>query len=287
MYSYDARFHFQTNDLVTVHKGTKFTCHFTMTEVQDRWHALMYEPVISKMAIQAIKNLHPEVVVAVQRRTIFNKAERDVLSKIKATSNPQPGLRDFEEVLQKHPTVFHQARTPRCLYHFWQSLKQYQLLPDQSVQPLPKDSHILNFLDAEANINDGELYVERDEIMDHEMSTADRRAKKEIRHLEAEISKWQGLVDKVRCENPPDFDNQTLAVLRGRLVRYLMRSKEITLGRTTKDHAVDVDLKLEGPSWKISRRQGIIKLKNSGEFFIANEGRRCIFVDGKPVSTDC
>lgn len=46
---------------------------------------------------------------------------------------------------------------------------------------------------------------------------------------------------------------------------------------------MDVDLKLEGPAWKISRRQGIIKLRNSGEFYIANEGKRCIFVNGKPV----
>ena len=48
-----------------------------------------------------------------------------------------------------------------------------------------------------------------------------------FRHLEAEVAKWQGLVDKVRGDSPPDFDNQTLAVLRGRLVRYLMRSKEV------------------------------------------------------------
>ena len=29
--------------------------------------------------------------------------------------------------------------------------------------------------------------------------------------------------------SPPDFDNQTLAVLRGRLVRYLMRSREVSV----------------------------------------------------------
>uniref|UniRef100_A0A8B9BJR1 Uncharacterized protein n=1 Tax=Anser brachyrhynchus TaxID=132585 RepID=A0A8B9BJR1_9AVES len=86
----------------------------------------------------------------------------------------------------------------------------------------------------------------------------------------------------------PDFDSQTLAVLRGRMVRYLMRSREvsaglstrppqtepppappepppslltlpspqITLGRATKDNQIDVDLALEGPAWKISRKQG-------------------------------
>jgi microspherule protein 1 len=54
-----------------------------------------------------------------------------------------------------------------------------------------------------------------------------RHAKKEIRHLENELGRWQVLVDSVTGISPPDFDNQTLAVLRGRLVRYLMRSREV------------------------------------------------------------
>ena len=58
---------------------------------------------------------------------------------------------------------------------------------------------------------------------------------------------------------------------------------QITLGRTTREQSIDVDLSLEGPAWKISRRQGVIKLRNNGDFFIANEGKRPITVDGKPV----
>jgi flagellar basal body rod protein FlgG len=58
---------------------------------------------------------------------------------------------------------------------------------------------------------------------------------------------------------------------------------QISLGRCTKEAQIDVDLSLEGPAWKISRRQGIIKLKNTGEFYIANEGKRPIYIDGKPV----
>lgn len=34
-----------------------------------------------------------------------------------------------------------------------------------------------------------------------------------------------------------------------------MRSREITLGRKASGVNVDVDLSLEGPAWKISRRQ--------------------------------
>ena len=187
----------------------------------------MYDPILSKLALQAIKNLVPETVLAVQKKTLFSKQEQDLLCTIKAATNPAPTLKDFGDLLGKNPHIFHHARTPRCLAHFWQSLKQYSLLPDQSVHPIPKDNNILNFLDAEANINDGELFEEKDQQLDYELRATDRRMKREIRHLEAEVNKWQILVDKVRGDQPLDFDNQTLAVLRGRLVRYLMRSKEV------------------------------------------------------------
>ncbi|KAK2093724.1 hypothetical protein P7K49_027462 [Saguinus oedipus] len=53
--------------------------------------------------------------------------------------------------------------------------------------------------------------------------------------------------------------------------------------KATNDNQIDVDLSLEGPAWKISRKQGVIKLKNKGDFFITNEGRRPIYINGQPV----
>merc|ERR1719449_161387 len=117
------------------------------------------------------------------------------------------------------------------------------------------------------------------------MMLVDRIAKREIRRLEPEVSKWQIVVEQVTGQPTADFDNQTLAVLRGRLVRYLMRSREITVGRAAQDHTVDVDLTLEGPASKVSRKQAIIKLTNSGEFYLANEGSRPVMVNGKPIIT--
>ena len=97
------------------------------------------------------------------------------------------------------------------------------------------------------------------------------------------VGKWQIVVEQVTGQPTADFDNQTLAVLRGRLVRYLMRSREISVGRATAEHTVDVDLTLEGPASKVSRKQAIIKLTNSGEFHIANEGKRPVMVNGVAV----
>lgn len=271
----------QTNDLTAVHLGVKFSCHFTLREVQERWYALLYYPVLSKIAMSAIKQLHPDVIASIQAKALFCKEEEELLGTISSTS--QPTIEIFEELLMKNPTLFYLSRNAKSLQNHWILMKQYHLLPDQSVQPMPRGDHVLNFSDAEDLINDDELKDGSDEHLEHELTVADRKQKKEIRHLEQEVPKWQVLVDSVTGVSPPDFDNQTLAVLRGRLVRYLMRSREITLGRATKDNPIDVDLSLEGPAWKISRRQGVIKLRNSGAFYIANEGKRPFYVDGKPI----
>lgn len=87
----------------------------------------------------------------------------------------------------------------------------------------------MHFSDAEELINDTELGDPRDEALELELAQADRRAKREIRTLESELSRWQVLVDAATGKSQPDFDNHTLAILRGRLVRYLMRSKEVKI----------------------------------------------------------
>lgn len=172
-------------------------------------------------------------------------------------------------------------------------MKQYLLLSDQIPSPsksgsafacLPDGDTNIHFSDQEDKINDGDLMESRDEVLEMELALADRKCKKEIRHLENELPRWTVLVDSFGgLGNPPSFDNKTLAILRGRLVRYLMRSREITIGRKSKHENVDVDLSLEGPAIKVSRRQGTIKLRSNGDFFILNEGKRPIYVDGRPL----
>ncbi|XP_047097684.1 microspherule protein 1 isoform X3 [Schistocerca piceifrons] len=204
-----------------------------------------------------------------------------LITNVQLASNPTIDV--FQELLEQNAQVFYPARTAKSLYNHWNLMKQYHLLPDQTVQAVPRGEHVLNFSDAEDLIQDGDLGDPPDEAVEFELARSDRLIKKEIRSLENEMGNWQVLVDSVTGISPPDFDNQTLAVLRGRLVRYLMRSREITMGRTTKDSSVDVDLSLEGPAWKISRRQGTIRLRNNGDFFLSSEGKRPIYVDGRPI----
>ena len=39
----------QTNDLSAVHAGVKFSCKFTLKEIESRWQALLYDKHISKL----------------------------------------------------------------------------------------------------------------------------------------------------------------------------------------------------------------------------------------------
>lgn len=271
----------QTNDLRMVHRGTKFSCKFTVQEMQSRWYSLLYEEPISRIAVAAMRNLHPELVESVQSKALYTTHEEDLLGTIKSTDNPT--LETFQELLDKNASIFYPARTAKSLYNHWQLMKQYCLLPDQTVKPLANDD-LLSFSDAEDTIIDSELIDHKDEALEIELALADRRNKREIRQLENELTRWAVLVDSLTGIGfTPEFDNQTLAVLRGRLVRYLMRSKEITFGRNSKDITVDVDLTLEGPAYKISRKQGTIKLRSNGDFFISNEGKRPLYIDGVPL----
>lgn len=72
--------------LFKVHRGTKFSCRFTLQEIQQRWYALLYDSAISRVAVQAMRNLHPELIASVQARTLYSKAEEDLLGTIKSVS---------------------------------------------------------------------------------------------------------------------------------------------------------------------------------------------------------
>lgn len=77
----------QTNDLRTVYLGTKFSCKFTLQELQQRWYGLLYDQSVSRVAVSAMRNLHPEMVAAVQDRALWSQQEEKILCTIKSVSN--------------------------------------------------------------------------------------------------------------------------------------------------------------------------------------------------------
>ncbi|KAJ6218300.1 hypothetical protein RDWZM_009457 [Blomia tropicalis] len=284
----------QTNDLIKVHKGVKFSCQFSYSDIEARWHALLYDQNVKNLALAATRQLHPDVVSLIKSKALFNDAEESLLRNIE--SRNAPTLDQLQQLINSNPDVFISSRTPKILLKHWSLLRRYNLLCDQTLQPLPRHESVISFTEIE-DIVRSEIIEEMKipinsqaaatkDVINQEVIGAVRKNMLEIRMLENEIPKFQCMLDSITGIAPSDFDNQTYAVLRGRLVRYLMRSKEITIGRTTQDFTVDVDLSLEGPSTKISRLQAIISLQQTGEFLMYNTGKRPIYIDSKPLLTD-
>lgn len=65
-----------------MHRGVKFSCHFTLTEITERWYALLYDRSVSRLALAALRNLHPQTVAVVQAKALYTKAEEQLLASI-------------------------------------------------------------------------------------------------------------------------------------------------------------------------------------------------------------
>jgi len=44
----------KTSDLKSVHIGVKFSCSFKLRDLEDRWHALLYNEKVSKYVISCV-----------------------------------------------------------------------------------------------------------------------------------------------------------------------------------------------------------------------------------------
>lgn len=275
----------QLNDLRSVHLGTKFSCRFTLQEIKIRWSSLMYDETVSALALETMGKLHPELVEKVERNALFSPEEEERLTTI---TDMHPYVEDFEPLLEEYKHVFHPARTPRDLYNHFRLMKSYNLLPGQTVEPLNGPDELMTFSEAEDQLDDHDLDTIGDSPRETEFDLSNRRNIASIRLLEKEMEQWSDLVTSIRANNDNpvvlnEMDSQTLAIFRGRNMKFVMISSNITFGRNTKDNTVDFDLSLEGSGDKISRRQGSIMLRMNGDFFLSNEGKRTIFVDGEPI----
>lgn len=67
-----------------VHRGVKFSCRFTLKEISQRWYALLYDPTISRLAISAMNNLHPECIAHIESKALYSIAEEEILATVQS-----------------------------------------------------------------------------------------------------------------------------------------------------------------------------------------------------------
>jgi len=260
-----------------VHQAVQFSSYFTRTEVEQRWHSLLYNKVISSDSQKAISRLPPSVVDDYNKKTLFSDEEEDILKSIPSHSNNNI---EFFQVLLEKNSVFHFSRSAKRIMEHWKLMGHFHLLCDQSVSCEVS----LSDIESEAKSNYIESKVEKNsERKMNEHKISHQHFLMELHQAEKDFEKSQKMM-KLAGLSLEKTDKNVIGVLQGKKVRYLMQTDEITFGRSTLQESVDIDLSLEGPANKISRKQGQIKTSSKGLFDITNTGKKVIYVDGKALS---
>ncbi|GJW73681.1 SMAD/FHA domain, microspherule protein domain protein [Tanacetum coccineum] len=137
------------------------------------------------------------------------------------------------------------------------------------------DGDIPYFSDVEAMILEMDLVDAQESCITSEVARyQNENAKRMIMRLEqAARSSFQRAMSS----------HGALAIFYGRRLKHYIRKAEVTIGRSTDDTEVDIDLRKEGRANKISRRQAIIKLETDGSFSLKNLGASSISLNGKEV----
>ena len=268
----------QTNSLMSVYLGTKFSCRFTLKEIEERWDALLYNPAISASAMEETSLLSEQERSFADSAVIWSPVEEEILSQF--SSDQEPSIQEFEAILSNNLTLFHPSRTARSLHYHWSLLKSYDLLCNQS------PSHIYStptqFSQALMGLKDKDLTQEQGQkemACLYEMRLQDKKQKVEVITLERQLSDWRMLLEGSLQET---FTADTFACIKGKNSQFAITSHKVIIGRNTDEEIVDIDLSQEGPADKISRKQALLLFdSNTFSFAITNTGRHHIIVNNR------
>ncbi|KAK6106291.1 N-terminal region of micro-spherule family protein [Brugia pahangi] len=268
----------RVSSLAAVHGAVRFSRPFTRAEIEERWYELLYDEVVSNVAKRRIADLSVETISAVQSRTVFTVEEEELLSAIPSATTGTD-LAVFEQVLERNKEAFHHARTAYVLQQHWLEMKNWDLLQDQR----KASNRVLDFAEIEQSLewNGG---------WDRHISFEETRLCKAAVLTERAWLDWEKIhVEAVSgISDDSQMSEGVWGVLKGRVVRYLLRGETILIGRNTQFHNVDINLALEGPVATISRKQAILKIiqnqqAKTVEVFLSNVGKPPIYVDGKTL----
>ncbi|CAB3408358.1 unnamed protein product [Caenorhabditis bovis] len=249
-----------------IYQTVRFSRNYTLEEVENRWFRLLYDEPFLEQCKKRFGVLSPEQILHIQARTPLSVEEDEFFqNEITAIEKVRKvTIADCALILDNNSMKFHPCRTPQFLLDYYRGLKNRNVTNNVNWIRIEKgslnNSYSLDYL-------------------------------KPIRRLESRMDKLRSrpALDLSNLNFSEKLHNSTLAIIRGRFVKYTVRFETTTIGRNApsmlnSQERVDIDLSIEGPASKISRKQAILELdKEKNEFKLTNTGQRAIFVDGKPV----
>uniref|UniRef100_A0AC34QSZ5 FHA domain-containing protein n=1 Tax=Panagrolaimus sp. JU765 TaxID=591449 RepID=A0AC34QSZ5_9BILA len=270
-------------DLPAVYAQSKFSQNFTLSELDERWYLMLYDEKVSRMINRRISEQSKSIIYQIYQKLPFTLEEDRVLQIFASTMEKMPILADFEPVLRGNRGTFHQWRSLEVLSERFKFLLDYNLI---SLKETKANGTALK-------VNANQIHEEIEQNLDF-CNLAQKDVPTDIdpnfvpRDLtEAEkqyLEKRHATHEAIAGSNlSPHMPTNVLAQLRGCCVSFNIIDRQVVIGRSTDDNAVDVNLNFEGPCQRVSRSQAVLKLNEKDEFILYNTGRNPIFANKKVV----
>uniref|UniRef100_A0A914I9D8 FHA domain-containing protein n=1 Tax=Globodera rostochiensis TaxID=31243 RepID=A0A914I9D8_GLORO len=269
------------SDLNVVYNQMKFSKRYSLAEIEERWYDLLYDEQTSNLARKRMEQITKEKIRAIQSKIPFSHEEEHLIRKIPAVVQQNLVQLHIEQLLEQNQHIFHHARTVKVVEEHWRELKNVRLLIDQS--PQRDDNQEENLLER---IYDLGSLVGIDPSDQFPLDVEERQFARSALVAEREMNDWQNVFVSAITGIPaslPNMSPNSMGILFGKTTTYDIRDDKVLIGRSTGNHAVPVDLTLDGPTARVSRKQAFLKMTDNGECTIRNLGRRPIYVNGLPL----
>lgn len=230
----------------------KFTRKYSVAEIEERWKALFLNKDVAVSSSAKMVKLP-----CASRRVLWSEFEEQVLAREVRQSEE---LSTFQRVLENNRASFHPSRTAKSLEAHYYRMKRKGTLD--------------KFL---GDGKGGVVVAVEDPSMNPGVGDAPQTA---LPTPQVEEKRRTALMQK-RAYNAKH--RRCVGIVRGRNVYVEMRSVQLLIGRNTDECVVDVDLCLEGPSPRVSRRHVLITHQSGDTHRICNVGKYPIWVNSHRV----
>ncbi|KAL3098721.1 hypothetical protein niasHT_024475 [Heterodera trifolii] len=269
------------SDLNVVHNQMKFSKRYSLAEIEERWYDMLYNEQTSTLTRKRMEQISKEKIRAIQSKIPFSHEEEHLIRQI--PSNVQQHLLQLhiDQLLEQNQQIFHHSRTLKAVEEHWRELKNVRLLIDQT--PQKEDTQEESLLER---IYDLGSLVGIDPADLLPLDVEERQFARSALITERETNDWQNVFVGAITGVPtslPNMSPNSMGILFGRTTTYDIRDDKVLIGRSTRNHAVPVDLSLDGPIAHVSRKQAFLKMTENGECVIRNLGRRPIYINGVPL----
>eukprot|EP00127_Corallochytrium_limacisporum_P001855 Clim_evm10s88 gene=Clim_evmTU10s88 len=115
--------------LADVHRTTRFSRQFTISEIQERWIVLLKDPQIASQVKKAFHTIDRETLAVTAKAYTWSDEEANCLREFaEDRDGTPPSLDQITDLMIRNADIFHVSRTPQMVHEYYLKLQRFGLL---------------------------------------------------------------------------------------------------------------------------------------------------------------